>query len=70
MAPAGSPVAPNAAIASPSASDAVTVNVTSAPSAPAAVAGAETTGARSWATTAIDVVAANDSAFDAVNVTP
>ena len=69
VAPAGSGAAVSDAIASPSGSAALTVNVISEFSAPEAVAGAVTTGARSTLVTVIAVVAEPLSAFDAVNVT-
>jgi hypothetical protein len=56
-------------IASPSGSTADTVKVISVFSAPEAVAGAVTTGARSPFVTVIAVVAEPERAFDAVNVT-
>jgi hypothetical protein len=63
------PVAVSEVIASPSGSEAVTLTVSSAPSAPVAVAGAVTTGARSTLVTVIAVVPEPERAFDAVNVT-
>ena len=63
------PVAVRFVIASPSGSAADTVKVISVFSAPVAVAGAVTTGARSVLVTVIVVVAEPLSAFVAVNVT-
>jgi hypothetical protein len=56
-------------IASPSGSDAVTFTVSSDPSAPDAVAGAETVGARSVLAMLIAVDADPESTLDAVKVT-
>jgi hypothetical protein len=58
-----------AVIASPSGSEAATVNVICVPSFPVAVPGAVTTGARSTFVTVIAVDAVPESEFDAVNVT-
>ena len=69
VAPAGRGAAVRVEIASPSGSDAVTVKVISVFSAPEAVAGATTTGARSELVTVIAVDAEPDRAFEAVNVT-
>ena len=68
VAPLGSPVAANVAIAGPSASDADTVNVNNAFSFTVCVDGATTTGAAP-APTVITVLAVPDSALLAVNVT-
>jgi hypothetical protein len=56
-------------MASPSGSDAVTLTVSSDPSAPLAVAGAETVGARSVLAMVTAVVADPESTFEAVKVT-
>jgi len=69
VAPAGSGAAVRLVIASPSGSAADTVKVISVFSAPPAVAGAVTTGARSLFVTVIVVVAEPERAFVAVNVT-
>src|SRR5687767_13999263 len=69
VAPAGRGAATRFVIASPSGSDADTVKVISVFSAPEAVAGATTTGARSTSPTVMTVVAEPASAFDAVKVT-
>ena len=69
VAPAGSGAAVREAMASPSGSAADTVKVISVPSAPEAVAGAVTTGARSTLFTVMLVEAEPERAFDAVNVT-
>src|SRR5688572_9115970 len=68
VAPAGRGAATRFVIASPSGSDADTVKVISVFSAPPAVAGAVTTGARSVSVTVMFVVAEPESAFDAVKV--
>src|SRR5687767_9587159 len=69
VAPAGRPAAVRLVMASPSGSEAVTTKVISVFSAPEAVAGATTTGARSTLVTVIVVDAEPLSAFEAVNVT-
>ena len=69
VAPAGSGAAVRLVIASPSGSAADTVKVISVFSAPPAVAGAVTTGARSPFPTVMTVVAEPVRAFVAVNVT-
>ena len=69
VAPAGSAEAVRLVIASPSGSDAVTTKVISVFSAPVAVAGAVTTGARSTLVTVMTVVAEPESVFVAVKVT-
>src|SRR5687767_7937053 len=69
VAPAGRGAATRFVIASPSGSDADTVKVISVFSAPEAVAGATTTGARSTLLTVMFVVSEPERAFDAVNVT-
>src|SRR5688572_29895594 len=63
------PAAVSEVIASPSGSEAVTVNVMSVPTCPEAVGGAVTTGAPSTLLTVMVVVAVPVSAFAAVNVT-
>jgi hypothetical protein len=67
--PAGKEAAVNEVIAWPSGSAADTVKVISVFSAPEAVAGAVTTGARSTLLTVTTVAAVPDRAFDAVKVT-
>jgi hypothetical protein len=69
VAPAGRPDAVRLVMAFPSGSDADTVKVISVFSAPEAVAGATTTGARSTAPTVMTVVAEPERAFVAVKVT-
>jgi len=69
VAPVGSGAAVRDAMASPSGSAAVTVNVMRTLEEPLTVAGAVTTGARSVLVTVIAVAAVPESAFDAVNVT-
>ena len=69
VAPAGSGEAVRLVMAFPSGSVADTVKVISVFSAPEAVAGAVTTGARSTAPTVMTVVAEPERAFDAVKVT-
>jgi hypothetical protein len=69
VAPDGSGAAVNETIASPSGSAALTVKLMGALGAALAVAGAKTTGGRPGPPTTMVVVAAPDSAFDAVKVT-
>src|SRR5688572_28643927 len=69
VAPAGRGAATRFVIASPSGSDADTVKVISVFSAPEAVAGATTTGARSTWVTVIVLDPEPSSPFEAVNVT-
>jgi hypothetical protein len=69
VAPAGRGAATRLVMASPSGSAADTVKVISVFSAPEAVAGAVTTGARSTLVTVIVVDAEPLRAFEAVNVT-